>query len=74
MSIAKKCDRCGTLYEFYGDNKPDKINGISPLYIGPTGGTWNHGLFDLCPACMEEFKKFYKMKEAAKEENNDGHK
>lgn len=33
MSIAKKCDRCGALYEPYGDNNHTECNGICTSYI-----------------------------------------
>lgn len=37
MSIAKKCDRCGALYEPYGSNHPVECNGFCSSYIGPAG-------------------------------------
>lgn len=55
MSIAKKCDRCGALYECYGENKGE-CNGFCTSYISPAGGVWNHKTIDLCPDCMAEFK------------------
>lgn len=57
MSIAKKCDRCGALYEPYGNNNPAECNGICTSYIGPTGGLWTHKIIDLCPECMVEFHR-----------------
>ena len=56
MSIAKKCDRCGALYEPYGSNHPVECNGFCSSYIGPAGGVWNHKTIDLCPECMAEFR------------------
>lgn len=57
MSIAKKCDRCGTLYEPYGGNRPIECNGFCTSYIGPTGDVVNHKVIDLCPECIGEFQR-----------------
>lgn len=51
---AKKCDRCGTLYEIY-NTKSDrkKCNGLQLLNIDGNQKYWSQGVYDLCPECME---------------------
>ena len=52
MSKAKKCDRCGAFYEPY---KTD-INIITGVII--TTDSLKTDGFDLCPDCMDTFKKW----------------
>ena len=55
MALAKKCDRCGKLYEFYGTNS--KSNAIIPAYIDRTGFiATKFSAWDLCPKCKEDFE------------------
>lgn len=56
MSIAKKCDRCGALYEPYGF-KHSKSNGICPVFIGKDASVFYYTEKDLCPECMGEFQR-----------------
>lgn len=56
MSIAKKCDRCGALYEPYGA-KYEEGNGFCPAFISPEGAVWTDKSVDLCPECMGEFRR-----------------
>lgn len=59
MAFAKKCDRCGKLYEPYnGENDCKKINGIMILNIGIRGKYYGHGPIDLCPKCKESFNQW----------------
>lgn len=53
--IAKKCDRCGMLYEQYNiKNNEKQINGITTLNINKEQEYCMHGPFDLCPKCSSE--------------------
>lgn len=64
--IAKKCDRCGTLYEEYNIKNSNKcINGLMLLNINSDQRYYAHGPYDICPKCTEEFMKWFK-----KENNN----
>lgn len=53
MSLAKKCDACGTLYEHYNYD----VNGISFEYLS-SRGMINRTVrtMDLCPSCMDKIK------------------
>ena len=37
MAIARKCDRCGKLYEFYPLGHKSQCNGVQRIYITITG-------------------------------------
>lgn len=61
--LARKCDRCGALYESYNvKNCKDKPNGCMVLNIDDEGRYFSHGFIDLCPACMGIFQDFMDMK------------
>lgn len=62
MALAKKCDRCGNLYEHYPiGNMPGVCNAICKMRQGYSGSTECTGaIMDLCPDCMESFMKFMK--------------
>ena len=65
MAMAKKCDRCGKLYEHYPKNNKSQSNAIRKIQRDAIGGTANvfHDLvMDLCPECMNEFEKFMAAK------------
>ena len=59
MALAKKCDRCGKLYEEY-NTKEDykKINAIALLNIDCRGKYYLHELFDLCLDCKDSFDEW----------------
>ena len=58
MSNAKKCDRCGKLYENYkGVNITEGGNSYNTVIF--TGGLYNRD-FDLCPDCMSKLIEFIK--------------
>ena len=60
MSVAKKCDRCGKLYEEYNvKNDEKKANGISFLNIDSKEEAFGHAYHDLCPECMEELRTWF---------------
>lgn len=49
MSVARKCDRCGT----YHDNLIFQID-----MVGPLGIELDRKNYDLCPECESEFVDF----------------
>lgn len=56
---AKKCDRCGKLYELYNTgNNGKKCNGIQLLNIDGKQNYYTQGIYDMCPACMEGLMKW----------------
>ena len=66
MAKARKCDRCGKLYE----PKSVTIKGISGKVnsIGLTDkdfneAYWTRDCLDLCPKCLEELSKWLTMKQ-----------
>lgn len=62
MAFAKKCDRCGGLYEMYpasgNKNHEDYINGITTASISEERRFYNIDLIDLCPKCLEELAEW----------------
>jgi hypothetical protein len=56
MACAKKCDRCGKLYEQYNLlNSKKNPNGIMTLNLDAQRRYYGHDAMDLCPECMKEF-------------------
>lgn len=66
MSMARKCDRCGKLYEPYNMDKryPEGPNGIVLANIDYKQQCYTISKSDLCPECMESFNNW--MKEGRK--------
>lgn len=64
MALAKKCDRCGKLYEHYGDFNSYMV--IVTDKYGHIGATSKKN--DLCPDCMQALTDFM---EAPQREIND---
>ena len=62
MANAKKCDRCGTLYEPYGIIDRVRAEKNSIMVIGNIYGeiTSRDEFYDLCPDCMEELHEWLK--------------
>ena len=59
MALAKKCDRCGKLYEHYQTCSNKQYNAIRILYKTENGGITSVGVtIDLCPECMKAFDTF----------------
>lgn len=57
--FAKKCDRCGALFEIYNTkNNAAKPNGYMALSIDEKGQYWSYQPKDLCPMCMDKFLNF----------------
>ncbi|MBR3117683.1 MAG: hypothetical protein IKF29_00435 [Oceanobacillus sp.] len=76
MSNAKKCDRCGKLYEFYkGVKLNPKGNSyvcVDFIYGGNCGGLGGGKRFDLCKECMTDLVKWMNDgKEGADNEETD---
>ena len=60
MALARKCDRCGKLYEQYPSNNENNVwNGVALVRR-----TMNNGFcdsdrpMDLCPVCMITLEKY----------------
>ena len=61
MAMAKKCDRCGKLYEHYPKGKltGDRNNAIRTLFKNEYGDfSIPDKTIDLCEKCMSEFNEF----------------
>lgn len=58
--VAKKCDRCGNLYELYNTKESkNNINGILTANIDNHQQYFRHGPYDLCPYCSNEFMDWF---------------
>lgn len=74
MALAKKCDRCGKLYEHYPTGNKLQYNAIRRFQRNAVGETIT-GVrtltTDLCPECMGKFEKFVtaKLREEKNAEN-----
>lgn len=76
MALAKKCDRCGKLYECWPiGNVPGVYNAITRLRKASNGSllTQASESIDFCPECMEAFNKFMRIEKVMddREINND---
>ena len=65
MSIARKCDRCGKLYEYYPICSRNlrlcnkiQYNGVQRIYREKSGCLRYETTFDFCPECMAAFDEF----------------
>lgn len=57
MSIIKKCDVCGSVYEPYNDEDDrNNTNGFMFLNIDTYQNYYRHKPIDLCPECMCNMK------------------
>lgn len=55
MALARKCDKCGKVYEFYGSQS--KSNAIIPAYVDKIGFiVTKFSKWDLCPECKESLE------------------
>lgn len=60
MACAKKCDRCGKLYEQYNSKNDRKNpNGIMVLNLDSQRRYFAHNALDLCPDCMKGFQGWF---------------
>ena len=73
MASAKKCDRCGKLYNSYNTKNDAKhINGIMTVNIDPYGEYYDHKPVDLCPKCKDSFEEWlFAGKPVGKNEKED---
>lgn len=59
---AKKCDRCGKLYEHYDGSKEfkntEKANGVYLIDRDLDNEYWSRKSYDFCPDCMRKFEEF----------------
>ena len=61
MSLAKKCDICGGLYEAYNVKcSSENVNGYILLNIDTNMKYFSHNMVDCCPACMDSIKAHIK--------------
>ena len=61
MACAKKCDRCGKLYEEYNSKNNEKNpNGIMVLNLDYKRQYYSHTVMDLCQDCMKGFHDWMK--------------
>lgn len=59
MAEAKKCDRCGQFYDFYGktvtiDGYKCKVNGFRYKFNNSNNSDYK----DLCPDCLQKLFEF----------------
>lgn len=58
--LAKKCDRCGKLYEYYDNYTKQNCNGFQFEAIDiRRGSSIGRGFEDLCKDCLESLVKWY---------------
>lgn len=65
--LARKCDRCGRLYEAKSVNiDGERADAIAALMFYKEGSRWYEEKYELCPECLKELKVWleYKQEEA----------
>lgn len=61
MSLAKRCDRCGKLYEYYASD--NETNAVGLFGVDEDGSIFNEEEpRDLCPECLREFVTYMTVK------------
>lgn len=50
------CDICGSMYQYYHD---ERFNGIGMAKIGSTGNTFDVSFYKMCPNCLASFKTWF---------------
>lgn len=69
---AKKCDRCGKLFEHYDGGKQfkddGKANAILLIDRDLDNKYWGRASYDLCPDCMGILMTFLNAKEGRKDD------
>ena len=58
MAIARKCDRCGKLYECYPEGNKVRYNGVQRIFNHIGGCCDRDSALDFCPECMSAFDEF----------------
>lgn len=61
MARARKCDRCGCLYESYNVNSTDKekFNSMILICLDDSNKYWGRNAVDVCPTCNKEFTEWW---------------
>ena len=63
MALARKCDRCGKLHEYYPTGNRMQYNAVKCVFKTNNGLTNAEDRSkDLCPECMAEFDAFMTAK------------
>lgn len=64
MALAKKCDRCGNLYEVQNrEIRRNPVNGISLITRDEdNSNACRRGYIDLCPQCLKSLDYWLNMK------------
>lgn len=64
MAMAKKCDRCGKLHEYYSGNtefkNSERANGVLLIDRDLDNTYWSRRSYDLCINCMRKLELFLK--------------
>lgn len=64
MAMAKKCDRCGKLHEYYAGNtefkNSERANGVLLIDRDLDNKYWSRKSYDLCIDCMRKLEAFIK--------------
>lgn len=55
MALAKKCDICGKLYEYYNN---EGVNGIAYIHFTKLGYHDHKRAFDCCPLCLSSINNY----------------
>ena len=67
MARAKKCDKCGKLYEHYDGSKQfkegERANGLFLIDRDLDNKYWSRRSFDFCSDCMSKLEAFLQNKE-----------
>lgn len=67
MALAKKCDKCGKMYEKYNEdyNSAEKnINGFATICVSPNGNNYIvQEVYDLCEECRDSLKEWFHPKD-----------
>lgn len=72
MANARKCDRCGELYENYDrSTAKGKGNSIMVTNVDSDRSYWPKPLLDLCPECMDEFEAWLRDTKVKKKAASD---
>lgn len=60
MSLARKCDRCGSFYipESRKSNR-ETFNAINLVNRTFGDATYSNGTYDLCPNCLNSFLEWF---------------
>lgn len=60
---AKKCDKCGKLFEHYDGVKKfkntERANAVMLIDRDLDEKYWTRKIYDLCPECMGEIEEFF---------------